>query len=262
VAIGPAAGRLVGMWRRHPHDPEAVAAAIRGNVAHWHALGPDEQGELVAGAEWLLARKHWESAGGLVLDDTVRGVVAGLASLLVLGLGVDHLREVGAVVVYPTTVVTTGERPGPVPGTRTQARQTVHGLAADHRGPVLIAWDQAIAAARRPARNHNVVLHEFAHKLDQLDGIMDGTPPLDEPLRSRWVAVCQRTMDELRLGIPHPPLRGYAATNPTEFFSVATEAFFDRPLTLREREPELYALLEAFYRQDPATRIEALAPTG
>ena len=250
------------MWRRRPHDPEAVAEAIRGNVAHWHALGPAEQDELMAGADWLLARKHWEAAGGLALDDTVRGVVAGLASLLVLGLGVDHLREVGAVVVYPTTVVTTGERPGPVPGTRTNAAVTVHGLAADHRGPVLVAWDQALAAARRPARNHNVVLHEFAHKLDQLDGIMDGTPPLPAPLRRQWVALGQRLMDELRLGIPHPPLRGYAATNPSEFFAVATEAFFDRPLVLRDREPALYDLLRSFYRQDPAARVAALADTA
>ncbi len=131
---------------------------------------------------------------------------------------------------------------------------------------MIIAWDQALAAARDPARNHNVVLHEFAHKLDALDGLMDGTPPLDRSVRARWIAVCQALMDDMRAGNAHPPLRLYAVTNPSEFFAVATESFFDRPRDLIAAEPELYGVLSSYYRQDPATRAARAArapgPTG
>lgn len=241
------------MWRRHP-DPRAIEAAVRANMAHWSVLDADERARLLDGAGRLLARKHWEAAGGLELDDTVLGVVAGLASLLVLGRDVDDLREVSAVITYPSGVVTAGTWAGPVPGTLVEGHTRAHGLAVGRRGPVIIAWDQALAAARDPARNHNVVLHEFAHKLDALDGLMDGTPPLARSVRARWIAVCQALMDDLRAGNPHPPLRLYAATNPSEFFAVATESFFDRPLDLRAAEPELYDVLRSYYLQDPAAR--------
>ena len=121
------------MWRRH-HDPRVIEAVVRANVAHWGTLDGDERARLLDGAGWLLARKHWEAAGGLELDDTVRGVVAGLASLLVLGRDVDDLREVGAIVVYPSGVVTTGTWAGPCP-------------ARSSRGAVgLTAWPSAVGA--------------------------------------------------------------------------------------------------------------------
>jgi Mlc titration factor MtfA (ptsG expression regulator) len=242
------------MRRRHRGDTATVEQAVRADVAHWWTLDADERERLLAAAEWLLAHKHWEAAGGLDLDDRMRAVIAAQAGLLVLELGTDHYREVSSIVVYPSGMVQSGARPGPVPGTVTEARVPLHGLSAGHRGPVLIAWDQAIAAARHPGRNHDVVLHEFAHKLDQLDGMMDGTPPVARGLRDRWVEVCQRAYDEMSLGVPHPPLRGYGATNPAEFFAVATEAFFGVPGLLRQAEPALYDVLRGFYAQDPATR--------
>ena len=114
-----------------------------------------------------------------------------------------------------------------MPGTRTDEPLAIHGLAQDRRGPVLVAWDQAQASARHPERGHNVVIHEFAHKLDMLDGIVDGTPPIAASAMKPWVAVCTEVFDDLRAGRPRPPLRPYGATNPAEFFAVATEAFFD-----------------------------------
>ena len=242
------------MRRRHRGDSATIEGAVRGNVAHWWTLDDDERERLLASAEWLLAHKHWEAAGGLDLDDGMRAVIAAQAALLVLELGTDHYREVASIVVYPSGMVQTGQRPGPVQGTMTEARVPLHGLSAGHRGPVLVAWDQAIASARRPGRNHDVVLHEFAHKLDQLDGLMDGTPPVGRDLRPRWVEVCQGVYDTMAEGTPRPPLRGYGAINPAEFFAVATEAFFGVPGFLRRTEPALYDVLRAFYAQDPARR--------
>jgi Mlc titration factor MtfA (ptsG expression regulator) len=126
---------------------------------------------------------------------------------------------------------------------------------AHHRGPVLLSW-AAVRGSGRVGRGDDVVLHEFAHQLDMLDGVIDGTPPLaDDEALARWVAICTRVYDDLRAGRGSPVLRAYAGTNPGEFFAVATETFFCRPHDVREHEPALYAELAAFYGQDPAARM-------
>ena len=152
--------------------------------------------------------------------------------------------------------MTSGARPGPSLGTVTSDPQAVLGLAQDRHGPVVIAWDQALAGARSDEPGHNVVLHEFAHKLDMLDGIIDGTPPIrDEVARARWVEVCTREFKRLRRsGDPSGVVRDYGGENPGEFFAVVTEVFFSRPLELRAAKPDLYDVLAGFYNQDPALR--------
>jgi Mlc titration factor MtfA (ptsG expression regulator) len=239
---------------RRPGLPEGAEQLIARQIAHWRVLDAPEQQRLLALTDWLLQRKHWEAARDFDLDDTIRVVIAAQAALLILGLSTDHYRLVSAVIVHPSATVARGERAGPTPGTRTDAIVPVHGLAQDRRGPVVIAWDQARAGARHPERGHNVVFHEFAHKLDLLDGDFDGAPPLAGAERDRWQRVCTAVFEDLRAGRARPPLRPYGAVNPAEFFAVATEAFFDRPRELAGSEPELYGVLSAFYRQDPALR--------
>jgi Mlc titration factor MtfA (ptsG expression regulator) len=234
-----------------PPDGEALVAQ---HLAVWPLLDDDEQQRLLAITDELLARKRWEAARGFALDDTVRVVVAAQAALLVLALSTDHYRLVSGIVVHPTTLQTSGVRPGPSAGTVTADRLTVLGLAQDGRGPVVLAWDQALAGAHRSQPGHNVVLHEFAHMLDLRDGTIDGTPLLPADLRAEWVRVCTDVYDDLVDGRPRPPMRWYGATNPGEFFAVATEVFFDQPRELAALEPELYGVLTRFYRQDPAAR--------
>ncbi len=245
--------------RRHglPGDAEAIVAR---HLRHWAHLDAEERDDLLAIVDWLLRRKTWEAANGFALDDTIRVVIAAQAALLVLGLSVDHYRYVSTIIVYPAASVAIGERAGPA-GTRTRTPLPIHGMAQDHRGPVLVAWDQASASARHPERGHNVVIHEFAHKIDMLDGLIDGTPPLDQDAMRPWVAICTAIYEDLRAGGGHPPLRPYGATNPGEFFAVATEAFFDVAHELATQEPALYGILRDFYRQDPAARTPA-AHTG
>jgi Mlc titration factor MtfA (ptsG expression regulator) len=120
---------------------------------------------------------------------------------------------------------------------------------------VILAWDEVEHAARNPGSGHNVVYHEFAHKLDMLDDIVDGTPPMTSRAeRDTWVEVCTDVFEALQAGIDRPPLDPYGATNPAEFFAVSTEAFFDVPTELEQHEPKLYGALRNFYRQDPAAR--------
>jgi Mlc titration factor MtfA (ptsG expression regulator) len=220
----------------------------------WPQLDDHEQRRLLEVADWLLSHKRWEAARGFELDDTVRVVIAAQAALLVLGLSTDHFRLVSAIIVHPSTLQTSGVRAGPSPGTVTADRLAVLGLAQDGRGPVAVAWDQALAGAHRAERGHNVVLHEFAHKLDMLDGTIDGTPLLPRDVRADWVRVCTEVYDDLVAGVPRPPMRWYGATNPGEFFAVATEVFFEQAQDLATFEPQLYDVLTRFYRQDPAAR--------
>jgi Mlc titration factor MtfA (ptsG expression regulator) len=245
------------MRRRRTGLPSDGTEIVAQHLAVWPLLDEHEQRRLLQVTDELLSHKRWEAARGFVLTDTVRVVIAAQAALLVLGLSTDHYRQVSGIVVHPTTVQTTGVRPGPSLGTVTSDPLPVLGLAQDRRGPVVLAWDQALAGAHRDETGHNVVLHEFAHKLDMLDGRIDGTPLVPRDIRAEWVRVCTEVYDDLVAGVPRPPMRWYGATNPGEFFAVATEVFFEQSRELAAYEPELYGVLARFYRQDPAAREEA-----
>jgi Mlc titration factor MtfA (ptsG expression regulator) len=132
------------------------------------------------------------------------------------------------------------------------------------QGPVILVWDAVLHGARHPEQGHNVVYHEFAHKLDMLDGAADGTPILADRYQfAEWVAVCSHEFLRLRRLAEkgHKTfLDAYGAKNEAEFFAVATEEFFDRPLALQKHAPELYSVLSAYYRQDPAGRVNRTCP--
>jgi Mlc titration factor MtfA (ptsG expression regulator) len=244
------------VWRRRRGLPDDWAAIVGRRVAVWAVLDDGERDVLEVTADWLLRHKHWEASHGFALSDEIRVTVAAQAALLVLGLSVDEYREVSAIVVYPTAMKSRGVYAGPVPGTVVDGEVPVLGEAHDRRGPVLLAWDRARYAARHPGRGDNVVFHEFAHKLDMLDHFVDGTPPLKRRGdRERWIAVCTEVYEALRGGADRPPLQPYAATDPAEFFAVATEAFFDSPGALEHHEPALYDVFRGYFNQDPAARV-------
>ena len=170
--------------------------------------------------------------------------------------------NVTAVVIHPTTIMLRGERPGPMPGVMTDAPMAAHGHTSA-RGPVFIAWDAVERELRTPHRTGNVILHEFAHKIDALNGTFDGTPRLADAEQLReWVDVCTTELAALRRGESSGVLSPYAATNPSEFFAVATESFFERAAVLRVQKPALYRVLARYYGQDPAARESHAAGTG
>jgi hypothetical protein len=237
--------------------PAAWRVIIAANVAHWRVLNASERARLEDLTWVLLAEKRWEAARGFELTDEIRVTIAAQAALLTLGLDDDAYvvyDDVTGIIVHPTTMTFAEQRAGPVAGTVSSGPFPIVGRA-HHRGPVLIAWDAALAGARHPERGHNVVYHEFAHKLDMLDGVINGTPPLATDTGvAEWVEVCTAEYDALRAGEGGPLLDGYGGTNPAEFFAVATEVFFDRPVELEQEKPKLYAVLRGFFRQDPAAR--------
>ncbi|HZJ26448.1 MAG TPA: M90 family metallopeptidase [Acidimicrobiia bacterium] len=246
------------MLHRRKGLPDRWLEIVEDHVSVWHLLDAGDRERLETTSDWLLRHKHWEAARGFALSDDITVTIAAQAALLVLGLSVDEYRELSAIIVYPMGMLSQGARVGPARGTATDGDLPILGEAHDHRGPVLVAWDQAEAASRHLGNGQNVVLHELAHKLDMANGLVNGTPPLGSRVDpDRWRDVCTEAFEALAAGVDRPPLQPYGATNPAEFFAVATEAFFDVPVQLRHHEPDLYEILRDFYRQDPGARVRS-----
>jgi Mlc titration factor MtfA (ptsG expression regulator) len=234
---------------------------IRRNVAHDRWLLAEDRRQLRDLVVIFVAEKRWEGCGGLVLTDEIRVTIAAQASILVLKLPHAHYQNVNSILVYPSTVIVP---PRPMGAFEVPSRPVGGPLPvlgeAQLRGPVILVWDAVQRTGRHPESGHNVVYHEFAHKLDMLDGRADGTPPLHGRADyQQWIRVCSREFLTLRKQAAQGKnslLDAYGATNEAEFFAVATEQFFDQPVALRGRHAELYGVLQAFYRQDPASRVE------
>jgi len=240
--------------------PDAWRRVIDENVAHYPELTSDEQQRLRDFVQVFVAEKTWEGCGGLELDDEVRVTIAAQAGLLVLGREHQYYRNVQSILVYPSTVVTPDRPVGVFERPEIRSASGIPILGEAHlRGPVLLVWDTVKQNARHPSQGHDVVYHEFAHKLDMLDGAADGTPPLGTREQTeRWARVCAAAFEGLRARVARGQksfLDAYGATNEAEFFAVATEFFFERPRHMAEHEPDLYDILRDFYRQDPAERV-------
>jgi MtfA peptidase len=238
--------------RRRPF-PDAWRALIESNVPYVARLPPEDRAELFGLVQIFLAEKRFEGCGGLTLTDEVRVTIAAQACILLLHRETDDYPNLTSILVYPTTYVVH------------EGRRTAEGLVAEGpqarlgeswaRDVVVLAWDSVLSGAADIHDGHNVVLHEFAHQLDQEGGAGDGAPAL--PRRSMYVAwarVLGHDFDQLVRDVTHHHrtlIDRYGATNPAEFFAVVTETFFEKPRELRARHPELYELLKEFYRQDP-----------
>jgi Mlc titration factor MtfA (ptsG expression regulator) len=235
--------------------PDEWRMLLQTDMAHWRWLDRDERDRLERLVKGFLADKRFEWIDGLKQSDEIEVLVAASACLLILGLEQAYYRDVTSIIMYPSQTVAQGHRAAPeAAGLATDGIVPILGQTMLH-GPVLIAWDSAKRSATRANTGHNVIYHEFAHKIDMADGTVDGHPPMARADRERWEQVCRRQYEALRDGTSDDPLLdGYGAVNPAEFFAVATEFFFDRPIDMANHEQDLYHVLREFYRQDPAER--------
>jgi Mlc titration factor MtfA (ptsG expression regulator) len=204
----------------------------------------------------FVSEKSWEGCGGLRMTDEIKVTIAAQACLLVLGMEHNYYDRVLSILVYPHGYRATAPEDAP-PGVIVDTGEARLG-EAHYRGPVILSWAEVLQDGRHPRRGKNLVFHEFAHQLDMLDGVIDGTPPLkDAEQARRWhrvmTAEYKRLIEESQEGRA-TLLDEYGTTNEAEFFAVATECFFDKPVPLSRRHPQLYALLAEYYHQDPAAR--------
>lgn len=226
-------------------------------------LAPDDRTRYTEHATRLVERVSWEAARGLIADDDgvtlMATVVAAHAALLVAGFApaTQPYRDVTSVVLHRGTIVDRAARPGPVRGVVTNAPQHLAGQAGHGRGPILLDWRTVQRDIARPELGVNVVYHEFAHKLDQLDGMFDGMPPLGSPgARAAWEQTIGTNFRRLARRGSDPLVRAYGATNIVEYFAVTTELFFTLPVSLREQHPRVYDRLAEFYALDTAALLD------
>lgn len=221
---------------------------------HWYAaLDGRERQRLEEHVRVMLADKSFEGTVGFTPTHEMCLLIAAQASLLILELDYEMFGDVSAVIVSDAVIKHDGAR-NIDGGVLTDGTMRLAGQARLH-GPVLISWHELRLQMTHPERGRNVVLHEFAHKLDMRDGAVDGTPPLSSALAGVWRPTMDSMLERIR-SEDVGPLDAYGATNAAELMAVATEAFFLRPLELFESAPAVYTLLQAFYGQDTARRPE------
>ncbi|HUD41868.1 MAG TPA: M90 family metallopeptidase [Dokdonella sp.] len=226
----------------------------------WHRLlassalfGTLESGRLHALralTERFLAHKRFSAAAGHVLDDAQCLAIAALAALPVLNLGFDALSGWREVIVYPGEFRVRREYHDEDSGVVTEGEETLIGEAWE-RGPLIVSWADVAADLERPFDGFNVVVHEIAHKLDLLDGAMNGVPALPASLpRREWIATMQAAYDDLLSMLDageEPAIDPYAGESAEEFFAVVSELHFSDPALLGDALPAVADLLRRYY---------------
>jgi MtfA peptidase len=266
------------LGRNQPQIPAVLWDACVVSLPFLQRLLPQERDRLKQLSQTLLGKKTFTGAGGLELTDRIAVMIAAQACLPVLNLTLDLYRDMAGIIVYPAAFI--------VPHAEMDEAGVVHewhepiaGEALDAGGAVVLSWEDAAQAG---APGGNVVIHEFAHKIDMGDGSANGCPPFlaayhgdmdrgawQHAFRAAYADFCQRVAalenrlphdfddgnpahadayDALSAGLPLDP---YAATHPAEFFAVASEAFFVLPQALATIYPDIHRLLARYYRQDP-----------
>lgn len=243
--------------RRHPIPLEDWRRLMR-EADIFRGLSSVERAHLRRLSTLFLHRKAFSGAQGLKLTTDMLLAVTAQACLLILKLELDYYDGWVEVILYP----------GPFKVSRDETEDGVVSHDGQHlageswqRGPVVLSWATAATDMARPRSGHNVVVHEFAHKLDSLDGSANGIPPLHSGMiREQWTQVFTEAFDVLRSQLeqhrPHA-IDAYAATAPEEFFAVCSEVFFTAPATLQQHFPAVHEQLVLFYRQDPNSRLSS-----
>ena len=259
LLMGVAAALMLQPWwarrrrarLRESPFPRAWSRILQRRVPLAGRLPPPLRPRLQQLIQIFVAEKPFVGCNGQRIDDELRVTIAAQACLLLLGQADEacypRLRQV---LVYPEPFVVPRRQwlPGGVVSEQPQL------LAGESwaQGQVILAWSEVLAGAADPGDGRNVVLHEFAHQIDQDGGEADGRPwRQDARAREQWAAVIDAGLQRLR-ETPSEALDDYGGTDPAEFFAVATEAFFERPQALAAEAPPVYAELARLYRLDPA----------
>jgi len=232
--------------------PPAWRSILRRRVPLYLRLPTRLRRQLEGHVQVFLAEKGFSGCDGQEIDDEVRVTIAAQACLLLLNRPHDYFPRLHQVLVYPGAFVVERLRPEPS-GVLQETRQVLSGESWSH-GQVVLSWESVLEGAAIPDDGRNVVIHEFAHQLDQEKGFANGAPMLERRSYAGWSQVMAGEFARLReraaLGEP-TLLSDYGATDPAEFFAVASEVFFEQPGRLAAEHPPLYEELARYYRIDP-----------
>jgi Mlc titration factor MtfA (ptsG expression regulator) len=235
--------------------PEVWREILERRVPYVRRLPPDLRRHLEQHVQVFIAEKSFVGCDGLEISDEVRVTIAAQACLLILNRRTDYYASLTQILVYPGAFIIERLRAEPS-GVLQEQRQALSGESWTH-GQVVISWEDALEGAAIVDDGRNVVIHEFAHQLDQQKGYANGAPWLGRRDRyARWSRVMMEEFVRLQqqAATQQPSLISYyGASNPAEFFAVVSEVFFEQPREMAAMHPALYEELRAFYRIDPSS---------
>ena len=238
--------------KRKPSVPDALWAQTVAALPFLSALAVDEKKALKLLVEGFLAEKEFSAVGGLELSDEICVAIAAQGCLPILKLGLAAYRDWVGIVVYPDEFVVS-RRIEDEDGIVHEYDDVLSGEAWEG-GPLIVSWHDAQMAGD----GYNVVIHEFAHKLDMKNGEADGMPALHSGItRQAWEDVFFAAYDDFCRRVDSGEetiIDPYASDDPAEFFAVLSENFFELPDVVDREYPALYTLLRNSYRQDPLSR--------
>lgn len=257
IAIVVIVGLFYPGWRRkqilNNPFPATWLIIVKRRLPFFERLQADEKKQLLGLIQLFLAKKKFYGCNGLDINDEIRVTIAAEACLLLLNRATSVYSRLKYILVYPAAFQT-GHEISNQDGTITRG---VKGLLGQswHHGKIILSWDDVTYGAGNIHDGHNVTLHEFAHQLDSETGSANGAPLLGRNACQSWAHVLTEEFKELQLSLDQrhkTVMDTYGATNPAEFFAVATETFFEKPVQLAKKHPELFTELKNFYRVNPA----------
>jgi len=238
--------------KRRPFSP-LWYAIIENNLPIYSHLSPDERRRLEGHIRVFLAEKQFLGCGGLQVTEEMKLTIAAVACLLLLNERGEYFPKLRSILIYPSTylvneTVATGNYV-------VEERRVARLGESWTKDRVVLSWEQVKQDILNWRDGHNVILHEFAHQLDQEDGRAEGVPILqknsDYPIWAKVMSTeYQQLCKDTQRGVK-TVIDSYGATNPAEFFAVATETFFEKPHQLLKKHPALYEQLQRYYQLNP-----------
>ncbi|UBF23589.1 zinc-dependent peptidase [Kovacikia minuta CCNUW1] len=239
---------------KHRPFPPLWQAVVENHLPLYVHLSPVERRRLQGHIQVFLAEKQFIGCQGLQVTEEMQVVVAAIACLLLLNEHCNYFPRLRSILVYPDVYFV--NETTAVDNLVVQERQVARLGESWTRDQVVLSWKQVKQDTRNWKDGQNVVLHEFAHQLDQEDGTAEGVPVLQQNADySTWTKVMTAEYQQLCHAVQQgfkTVLDSYGATNPAEFFAVATETFFEKPRQLLNSYPALYEQLQHYYQLDPA----------
>ncbi|MEO8303237.1 MAG: M90 family metallopeptidase [Betaproteobacteria bacterium] len=238
--------------RRQPF-PQGWREILKRRVPYFRLLPADLQIQLKKHIQVFLAEKVFIGCNGLEITDEMRVTIAAQACLLILNRRTDYYAKLRQILVYPGAFIVNRVQSDGA-GVLQEQRQVLSGESWS-QGQVILSWDDVVEGAAVVDDGRNVVIHEFAHQLDQQNGGANGAPLLGQRGHYKpWSRVLGDEFDELQRAARDGEVSVfsyYGATNPAEFFAVVSEVFFEQPLRMAEAHSELFRELSRFYRVNP-----------
>jgi Mlc titration factor MtfA (ptsG expression regulator) len=239
-------------WLRNKKFPLDWIAILKRNVPLYNRLPASLQKQLHGHINVLLAEKTFKGCGGLKITDEMKLTIAAQAALLLLNEQRNYFSKLRLILVYPNVFI--ANQTTALGDYYLEQKQTKAGESW-RIGILVLSWENIKRDSHNWKDGHNIILHEFAHQLDQEGGNASGVPILKKKADYlRWGQVFRAEYEQLRRDVDKglkTVMDAYGATEPAEFFAVATEAFFEKPMQMQRKHPELYDELRRYYQLDP-----------